>query len=100
MAQNILRNFSRELPKGPSLFQNLSTDLAEEVVISFFIFTALAAILFDTANGLSNFGRGSTKKHSCIIISKSIFFFQEKKSFKGFSIFSSGGHFVQLSRTV
>ena len=27
-------------------------------------------------------------------------FFQEKKSFKGFSIFSSGGHFVQRSGTV
>ena len=32
MAQNILRNFSRELPKEPALFQNLSTDLAEKVV--------------------------------------------------------------------
>ena len=34
MAQNSLSNFSREVPKEPSvkLFQNLSTDLAEEVV--------------------------------------------------------------------
>ena len=100
MAQNILRNFSRKLPKEPVLFQNLSTDLAEEVVKSLFLFIALAAILFHVADRLCNFGRGSTKKHSCIIISKSILFFQEKKLFKGFSIFSSGGHLVHRSRTV
>ena len=52
MAQNILRNFSRELPKEPSLFQNLSTDLAEEVVKRFI---ALAAILFDVAESLEQF---------------------------------------------
>ena len=82
MAQNILRNFSR--PKEPSLFQNLSTDLAEEVVKSLFLFIALAAILFDVAESLSNFGRGSTKKHSCIIISKSIFFFRRRSRLKIF----------------
>ena len=82
------------------LFQNLSTDLAEEVVKSLFLFIALAAILFNVAEFFEQFGRGSTKKHSSIIISKSIFFFQEKKSFKGFSIFSSSGHLVQRSRTV
>ena len=31
------------------LFQNLSTDLAEEVVKSIFLFIALAAILFNLA---------------------------------------------------
>ena len=31
------------------LFQNLSTDLAEEVVKSIFLFIALAAILFNVA---------------------------------------------------
>ena len=31
------------------LFQNLSTDLAAEVVISLFLFIALAAILFNVA---------------------------------------------------
>ena len=46
MAQNILRNFGRELPKEPSLFQNLSTDLAA-VIKSLFLFIALVAILFD-----------------------------------------------------
>ena len=44
------------------LFQNLSTDLAEEVVKSLFLFIHLLV--------------------------------QEKKSFNGFSIFSSGGHLV------
>ena len=34
-------------------------------------------------------------EHSCIIISK-----MEEKSFKGFSIFRSGGHLVQLSGMV
>ena len=54
MAQNILKNFSRELPKEPSLFQNLSTDLAE-VVKSLFLFIALAAILFDVAESFEQF---------------------------------------------
>ena len=30
-----------------NLFQNLSTDLAEEGVLSFFLFIALAAIVFN-----------------------------------------------------
>ena len=55
MAQNILRNLSRELPKNPSLFQKLSTDLAEEVVKSLFLFIALVAILFDVAQSLEQF---------------------------------------------
>ena len=55
MAQNILRNFSRELPKEPSLFQNLSTDLAGEVVKSLFLLIALAAILFDIAELFKQF---------------------------------------------
>ena len=55
MAQNILRNFSRKLPKEPSLFQNLSTDLAEVDVKSLFLFIALAAILFNTAESFEQF---------------------------------------------
>ena len=55
IAQNILRNFSRELPKEPSLFQNLSTDLADEVFKSLFLFIALAAILFDVAESVEQF---------------------------------------------
>ena len=38
----------------------------------FSIYIALAAILFNGANGLSNFCRQSPKEHSCIIISKSM----------------------------
>ena len=83
MAQNILRNFGRELPKEPSLFQNLSTDLAE-VIKSLFLFIALVAILFDVGESFEQFGRGSPKKHSCIIISKSIFFFRKKSRLKVF----------------
>ena len=55
MAQNILRNFSRELPKDSSLFQNLSIDLAEEVVKSLFLFIALVAILFDVAKSFEQY---------------------------------------------
>ena len=48
-------------------------------------------------NDVSNFGRGSSKEHSCIFFSKSI-----QKSFKGFFlfIFSPRGHHVQRSGTV
>ena len=57
MAQNSLSNFGRELPKEPSceLFQNLSTDIAEEVVSSFFLFITLAAILFNGAEPFEKF---------------------------------------------
>ena len=51
-------------------------------------------------NNLSSFGRQSPKEHSCIIISKIDALVKETKSFKGFSIFSSGGHLVQWSGTV
>ena len=37
------------------LFQNLSTDLAEEVVESLFLFIALAAILFDVVESFEQF---------------------------------------------
>ena len=46
-------------------------------------------------NNFSNFGKGSPKEHFCEIILKS----GQEIAFKGFSIFSSGGHFVQWSRT-
>ena len=38
------------------LFQNLSTDLAEEVVKSLFLFIALAAILFNVAESFEQVG--------------------------------------------
>ena len=37
------------------LFQNLSTDLAEEVVKSLFLFIALVAIFFDLAESFEQF---------------------------------------------
>ena len=43
---------------------------------------------------MSNFGVQSPKEHSCIIIYKIDALVKEEKSFKGFSIFSSGGHLV------
>ena len=60
-----------------------------------FLFLALAAILLAEQNHLGNFGRGSSKEHSCEIISKSI----QWTGLGGdvvlrFSIFSSGRHFV------
>ena len=82
------------------LLQNLSTDLAEEVVKSLFLFIALAAILFNVAESFEQFWKRVTKKHSCIIISKSIFWFRRSRLKVFFPIFSSGVHLVQRSGTV
>ena len=82
------------------LFQNLSTDLAAEVFKSLFLFIALVAILFNVGEPFEQF---------CYRLSQGTFLYnyfkihllvQEKKSLKGFSIFSSGGHLVQQSGTV
>ena len=61
-------------------------------------------------NHFGNFGRGYPTEHSCKIISKSIHWFKrrlllsklltDKKTFKGFSIFSSGSHLIHPSRMV
>ena len=60
-----------------------------------FLFLALAAICSVERNDLSNFGKGPRN------ISVTLFeigpLIKEEMSFKGFSIFSSGGHFVQWS---
>ena len=61
-----------------------------------FLFFALVAILFSGAEQLSNFERGSPKEHFCEIILKSGHW--PSKGF--FSIFSSGGHFVQCNGTI
>ena len=60
----------------------------------FFLFLALAAILFSGVEPLGNFARGSSKEHSCEIISISIQWPRRRCRFKFFSNFSSGGHFV------
>ena len=50
-------------------------------------------------NDFSTFGKGSSKKHFCEIILKSGHWSRKRGHFKVFSIFSSGGHFVQCNRT-
>ena len=82
------------------LFQNLSIDLAEEVVKRLFLFIALAAILFNIAESFEQFWKRVTQGTFLYYYFKIRLLVQEKKSFKGFSIFSSGGHLVQRSGTV
>ena len=82
------------------LFQNLSTDLAEEVVKSLFLFIALAAILFNVAESFEQFWLRVTQEAFLYNYFKIHLLVQEKKLFKGFSIFSSGCHLVQWSGTV
>ena len=64
------------------LFLNPSTGLAADSVLSLFLFIALAAILFIRAERLTNFGRGSPREHSSIIISKSIHWLRRRSSLK------------------
>ena len=82
------------------LFQNLSTDLAEECVKSLFLFIALAAILFNVAESFEQFWNRVTQETFLYNYFKIHLLVQEKKLFKGVSIFSSGGHLVQGSGTV
>ena len=81
------------------LFQKLSTDLAEEVVKSLFLFIAMAAILFNVAESFEQFWLRVTQETFLYNYFKIHFLIQEK-SFKAFSIFSYGGHLVQWSITV
>ena len=82
------------------LFQKLSTNLAEEVVKSLFLFIALAAILFNVVESFEQFWLRVTQETFLYNYFKIHFLVQEKKLFKCFSIFSSGGHLVQWSGTV
>ena len=82
------------------LFQTLSTDLAEEVVKIIFLFIALAAILFNVAEFFEQFWLRVTQETFLYNYFKIHHLVPEKKLFKGFSIFSSGGHLVQRSGTV
>ena len=45
-------------------------------------------------------GRGSSKEHSCEIILKLAHWPKRRCHLKGFSIFSSDGHFVQRGGTI
>ena len=80
-----------------NLFQNLPTDLADEVVKSLFLFRALTAILFNIAESFDQFWKRVTQETFLYNYFKIHLMVQEKKSFKVFSIFSSGGHLVQES---
>ena len=80
-------------------FQNLSTDLAEEVVKSLFLFIALSAILFNVAESFEQFWKRVTQETFLYNYFK-IHLMVQEKSFTGFSIFSSGGHLVKRSGTV
>ena len=51
--QILIDSHLRNIPV--KLFQNLSTDLADEVVKSLFLFIALAAILFNVAESFDQF---------------------------------------------
>ena len=51
-------------------------------------------------NGLSNFGRGLPKEHSCEIILKSVHRSSGRSCLKLFSIYSPGDHFVQWRERV
>ena len=57
MERNSLSNFVDSLPRNipVKLFQNQSTDIAEEVVENLFLFIALAAILFNVAESFEQF---------------------------------------------
>ena len=67
-----------------------------------FLFFAPVANFFSVVlrNHSSNFRKRSSKEHFCEIILKSDNWSRRRMSFKGFSIFSSGGHFVQRSGTI
>ena len=67
------------------------------------------AVLFSIVDPQWQFGRGSSKKHFCEILLKSAYlpwsrccstFLCLRCRLKGFSIFSSDGHFVQRSGTI
>ena len=66
------------------LFQNLSTDLAEEVVKCLFLFKALAAILFNVAESFEQYWQRVTQETFPYNYLKIHHLVQEKKSFKGF----------------
>ena len=68
------------------LFQNLATDLAEEVVKSLFLFIALAAILFNVAESFEQFWQRVTQQTFLYNYFKIHPLVQEKKSLKVFQV--------------
>ena len=69
------------------LFQNLSTDLAAEVVKSLFLFIALAAILFNVAESFEQFWQRVSQEAFLYNYFKIHLLVLEKKTFKCFFYF-------------
>ena len=65
-----------------------------------FLFLALVANLFSVEENFYNFGKESPKEHFCEIILKSVHWSRMRCHLKAFSIFSSGGYFVQWNKTI
>ena len=65
-----------------------------------FLFLALTAVCSAEQNHFSKTGRRSSKEHSGEIILKLVHWPKRRCHLKGFSIFSSDGHFVQWSGTI
>ena len=82
------------------LFKNLSTNLAEEVVKSLFLFIAQVAILFNVAESFEKFWWRVTQETFQYNYFKIHLLVQGRSRLKVFSIFSSGSHLVQLSGRV
>ena len=78
----LIEGYPRNFPV--KLIQNLSTDLAGEVVLSLFLFIALRPFCSKESDGLSNVDRGSHKKHIYVIISISIHWFRRRSRLKFF----------------
>ena len=66
----------------------------------FFYFMLWRPFCSAEQNHFSNFGRGSSKEHSCEIILKSAHWPGRRCRLKVFSIFSFDGHYVQRSGTI
>ena len=92
-----MSNFGRQSPKENSseIISKSVPDLAEEVVKCLFLFIALAAILFNVAEWFKQFRQRVTQVTFQYNFFKIHLLVQEKKSFKGFSTFSSGSHLVR-----
>ena len=67
------------------------------MLFNFFIFYFFALV---EQNHFSKTGKGSSKEHSGEFILKLAHWPKRRCRLKGFSIFSSDGHFVQQSRTI
>ena len=83
-----MSTFGKQSPKNipMKLFQNLSTDLAEEVVESLLLFIALAAILFNIAESFEQFWKRVTQETFLYNYFK-IHLLVQEKSFKRFFYF-------------